>query len=383
MSKAFDMSLHILMFNKMLNAGMTPIFVRLLIYIYANQVANVRWNGDSSATFTVRNGCGQGKVLAAIAYCLYCEDLFSLLRRRRSGCWVLGRFQGMFGYSDDNWALAPSLSALQDILKTCEEYAETHNLKFSTDPNPKLCKTKCMAFLAKPRDLPSMYLCGNPLPWVDRLKHLGTMVSNQIDGCQVDIQQKRARYINRNNCIVQEFSFAHPISKLKLNAIYNCHFSGSELWDLFSPGIKSLEGSFNKSVKIMCNLPYETHRYFIEPLSGGLGLRKQLIKKYLRFVQNLKNSSKPVIKNMYELCKKDSRTITGSNLRNILLLTDLPTTDDLSPRVTIEYNEIMDKDQWRVNILKEILDMKFGGLDTPDGWSRDELDEIVHFVCVS
>ena len=100
-------------------------------------------------------------------------------------------------------------------------------------------------------------------------------------------------------------------------------------------------------------------------------------------MQNLNNSTKPVIKNMYELCKKDSRTITGSNLRNILLLTDLPTTDDLSPRVTIEYNEIMDKDQWRVDILKEILDMKFGGLDTPEGWSRDELDGIVHFICVS
>ena len=43
----------------------------------------------------------------------------------------------------------------------------------------------------------------------------------------------------------------------------------------------------------------------------------------------------------------------------------------------------MDKDQWRVDILKEILDMKFGGLDTPEGWSRDEIDEIVHFICVS
>ena len=383
MSKAVDMTLHSLMFHKMLNAGMTPVFVRLLIYIYANQMANVRWNGDSSATFTVRNGSGQGKVLAAIAYCLYCEELFSLLRRRRSGCWVLGKFQGLFGYSDDNWALAPSLSALQDILKTCEEYALSHNLKFSTDPNPKLCKTKCMAFLFKPRDLPSLHLCGNPLPWVDRLKHLGTMVSNQIDGCQVDIQMKRAKYIDRNNSIFQEFSFAHPSSKLKLNTIYNTHFSGSEVWKLFSPGITSFEGSFNKSIKIMCNLPYATHRYLVEPLSGGLGLRKQLIKKYLRFIQSIKNSSKPVIRQMLELCRKDTRTITGANLRNILLLTDLPTSDELNPSVEIKHNEIMQKDLWRVNVVKEILDMKFGELEVPEGWSFAELDEIAGFVCVS
>ena len=139
MSKAFDLTLHSLMFSKMLAACLPAILVRLLIHIYMNQVANVRWNGDLSSSFPVRNGCGQGKVLAALAYCLYCEDLFETLRRRKSGCWVMGKFRGIFGYSDDNWLLAPSLPALQDMLQTCQEYAETHNLKFSTDPDPKKC----------------------------------------------------------------------------------------------------------------------------------------------------------------------------------------------------------------------------------------------------
>ena len=83
MSKAFDLTLHSLMFAKMLDAGVCPIFVRLLIHVYAHQEANVRWNGEHSAKFTVRNGCGQGKVLAAIAYCIYCEELFATLRRRQ------------------------------------------------------------------------------------------------------------------------------------------------------------------------------------------------------------------------------------------------------------------------------------------------------------
>ena len=97
MSKAFDLTLHSLMFSKMVNAGVASILVRLLIYIYSNQLANVCWNGEHSKSFTVRNGCGQGKVLAAIAYCMYCEELFQTLRRRRSGCWVLGKFRGIFG----------------------------------------------------------------------------------------------------------------------------------------------------------------------------------------------------------------------------------------------------------------------------------------------
>ena len=43
-----------------------------------------------------------------------------------------------------------------------------------------------------------MYLCGNPLPWVDNIKHLGNVVSNQIDGGQLDMQTKVARYIDVN-----------------------------------------------------------------------------------------------------------------------------------------------------------------------------------------
>ena len=90
------------MFSNMLDAGLCPIFVRLLIHIYMKQVANVRWNGEHSNNFSVKNGCGQGKVLAAIAYCMYCEELFETLCCRHSGCWIGGYYRGIFGYSDDN-----------------------------------------------------------------------------------------------------------------------------------------------------------------------------------------------------------------------------------------------------------------------------------------
>ena len=98
------------------------------------------------------NGCRQGAILSAIAYCFYWEDLFTLLKQKRAGCWVMDQYHGIFGYSDDNWILAPSLGALQDMLQTCQEYAASHNLKFSTDPDPSKCKTKLMAFLKHPQD---------------------------------------------------------------------------------------------------------------------------------------------------------------------------------------------------------------------------------------
>ena len=144
MTKAFDMVKHSLLFKKLLSAGLSVIFVRLLLFIYMNQFANVRWNGSFSEFFSVKNGVRQGAILSGILYCFYTNDLFTLLRRNRTGCWVNNIFMGIFGYSDDNLLIAPSLDSLQEMVKVCEEYASEHNLKFSIDANPVKCKTKCI-----------------------------------------------------------------------------------------------------------------------------------------------------------------------------------------------------------------------------------------------
>ena len=330
----------------------------------------------------MKNGCGQGKVLAAIAYCLYCEELFETLRRRHSGCWVEGHYRGIFGYSDDNWVLAPSLSALQDILKTCEEYAAAHNLQFSTDSNPIKCKTKCMAFLKKPRTLQNMYLCGNPLPWVDSLKHLGTTITNQINGCQADMKNKVGQYIAKNCSLCQEFFFSHPLTKIKVNDIYNCHFSSFQLWNLFSQGSNTFEATYNRSVRIMADLPLQTHRYLIKPLAGS-HWKIELIRGYLGFIKRIKNSSKAVLKQLYKLASQDVRTVTGSHLRNILMMTNTLNIDQLEPNVvtTIDYHPVKDNNIWRINMMNELIDIKQGNINQPTGWSTEELDSLMNFVC--
>ena len=153
--------------------------------------------------------------LSGFAYCFYMNKLFAILRKKKSGCWIQGTFFGILGYSDDSLLLAPSLDALQEMINICETYANSHNLRFSTDPDPRKCKTKCLAFLQKARPLPPMYLCGNPLPWVSTGKHLGMTLTDKIDGMKADILIKRAEYINKNNEILQEFYFSHPKSKIK------------------------------------------------------------------------------------------------------------------------------------------------------------------------
>ena len=65
-SKAFDRVNFIKLFRKLLDKGMSPITVRLLLNMYLNKKMYVMWNGELSPPFSVTNGVRQGGVLSAL-----------------------------------------------------------------------------------------------------------------------------------------------------------------------------------------------------------------------------------------------------------------------------------------------------------------------------
>ena len=383
MTKAFDLVKHSLLFNKLLLAGLPTIFLRLLMFIYMNQYANVKWNSKYSTMFSLSNGVRQGGVISAILYCFYGNLLFNELRRSGYGCFVNGFYHGIFGYSDDNLLLAPSEYALQKMLKICEKFANDHNLKFSTDPNPTKCKTKCIAFMKRPRQLKDMELCGNNLPWVNQFKHLGNTITNQGCFTNQDMNIKRACYVNKNIELNQEFYFADARTKFKINEIYNSHYTGSPLWNLFNEEAIRLESSYNKSVKIMFDLPIGTHRHLIEPITKQKHLRITLLSRFMGFIEQIKKSEKLIPKMFLSHIMSDVRSTTGLNLRNILLQTNKLSVDELKKDDTssIKYHPTLADDKWKETLILEILDVRDNQLEV-DGFSYEELNEIVEHICV-
>ena len=90
-----------------------------------------------------------------------------------------------------------------------------------------------------------------------------------MDGNQLDVKVKAAKFIDKNNSICQELYFAHPEFKVRTNNIYNGHWTGSQLWKFGSKEVEKLESTYNRSVKNMFDLPYATHRYFYFYMSVG------------------------------------------------------------------------------------------------------------------
>ena len=149
-------------------------------------------------------------------------------------CCVGRNYVGVLGYADDLYLMSPSVDGLQEMLKVCEKYAQTHNLKFSTDEKPSKSKTKCMAYLIKPRELRKLTLCGNELPWVPNGKHLGMRIDAEREKILTkDVLEKRAQYIQRNNELLQEFAYTSCSTKAFINRTFNSHVYGSILWNLY------------------------------------------------------------------------------------------------------------------------------------------------------
>ena len=383
MSKAFDCVQHSHLFNKLLEQGMPAIVVRYILTTYKYQKANVKWNGEESRYFTIGNGVKQGAILSAILYCMYTNGLFEELRRSNIGCCVGRNYVGVLGYADDLYLLSPSIDGLQEMLKICEKYAENHNLQFSTDERPSKSKTKCMAYLRKDRELRKLKLCGNELPWVANGKHLGMRIDSLKENILTkDVLEKRARYIQSNNELMQEFAYTSCNTKAFINRTFNSHAYGSILWDLYGREARMLYNTWSSSIRKMYRLDRKTHRYFIEPVSEMEHLRSSIMKRFIKFTEKLEQSPKVVVRNMYKILGSDCRSTTGANTRNISLEFNAdpikgPSRDNITAFATIPEGE-----EWKINLVKEIIQIRDGAINST-GWTSNELDNVMTYLCTS
>ena len=199
-----------------------------------------------------------------------------------------------------------------------------------------------------------------------------------------DILTKRARYIQRNNELIQEFHYAHPKTLFDINLIYNGHFTGSPLWDIFSKEAEMFEKTWNTSVRTMYDLPRNSHKYFVEEISGSPHLKSILIRRFLNFTEQIKNSKKKALKNVFQIMRKNCQSVTGSNLRKIMLLVGKHNVDDLevSDAYKVKYTVVPDDDLWRLDLANEITEIKFGDLQV-EGFTWNELQEILNEVCTT
>ena len=223
-------------------------------------------------------------------------------------------------YCDDLVLLAPTRSALQKQMSICEDYARRHNLVFSTHPDPKKSKTKCLLFRLHAREeAPAkIMLNGHTLPWVDNATHLGHEL--HTTGSQdMDCRMRRGAYIGETTELLGIFQYAHPLQKLTAIQTYACAMYGSNLWNLYGPAACQMYKCWNVSVRYAWGVSRLTRTYIVDNLlSGSLPpIRQLVIRRYVRFVQGLTTSSNPVLSTLSQWATNTVQSVTGLNMTNI------------------------------------------------------------------
>ena len=382
LSKAFDMVDWSELFHTLINRNVDPIFLRVLMYIYRNQQCNVKWSSSYSKMFAVSNGVRQGAVSSPVLFSVYLNDLFCLLRKAGFGCHLGSYFMGCLGYADDLLLMSASRSGLQCMVDICQQFTNKKNLKFSTNLNPEKSKTKCIVFSKKQKDLRNIapiVLNGDPLPWVHQVKHLGNILQSD-NSMSIDCTLKRGRFIGKVNSLMQEFYFASSRVKMKLINIFASSFYGSGLWNLSSNTCERLYKSWNVAVRVCFNVPPNTHRYLVEPLSGMPHAKSMLCTRLLKFTEQLSKSRKPVVNLLAMLSTGDRRTILGKNLGRMRMDIGGLHPSYHNVRKYMKYFAVPEEEMWRIHFLEELLEVCDKEMYV-ENFSNEETKNMMNALC--
>ena len=129
----------------------------------------------------------------------------------------------------------------------------------------------------------------------------------------------------------------------------------------------------------MFDLPWATHRYLIQPITGEQHVSKVLISRFLSFISKLELSKKSPLQTLLRIAKQDVRSITDSNLRKIMLLSGKTSLSELK-NVSVPYHDLPEGEAWRVDVILELISARHGDIVLP-GWEKDEMEYIVNSLC--
>ena len=375
-SKAFDKIHYGKLFNVLLRKDVPFCIIRILLDAYTRQQARVLWNTCTSDYFTISNGVKQGGVLSPILFSMYIDRLLILLKESGIGCHLNGTYCGALAYADDITISCPSRRGLNRLLYICHTFALSNDITFNTK------KTMCIKYGEPVKDSEKIILDRVQLKYYETVRHLGNFFNNDNTGTS-DINYKCSSFIGYFNKMMSHYSHLQPDVLCRLFKSYCCSFYGSFLWQYNSKGFEKICITWNKAVRKMYSLPYDTHRWILGPLTNQRNIRYQLFARDIKLLHSIKYEISNSIVSEYLSCAlSDSNTVIGYKLAfyrenfNISILEhDLKyCLEHVKPEaLSIERQSL-------ITCLQELSLAKCRQLIV-NGFNNRDLDDMINFVC--
>ena len=305
------------------------------------------------------NGVKPGGVLSAKLFTLYIDGLFTELKQSGYGCHINNTYMGALSYADDIILSCPSIRGLNRMIKICSFFGNSNHITFNCK------KTVCIKFGGKTHDYEHLTLNGNDIEWVSEIKHLGNNL-NISRNDELDCQIKTSHFIGYVNKLIVNFGHLRGNVLNKLFKLFCCSFYGSQMWRLGSVYFNKVCTAWNIAVRKVCNLPYNTHRWFLGPLMNQPHISYQLQKRCIRFLHNMKTSQNEIVLTCYRNAVRNANTPIGHNiafLRNTLGI-DIDN-NEITPDISLPKVCLTNEQSVLLSNLKMLLAVRNGDFTLP------------------
>ena len=377
-SKAFDCINYAKLFRLLLKRKLCPLTAKLLLVMYTTQTMAVRWGGTKSDSFSCSNGVKQGAVLSPVLFCVYMEELLKKLEASGIGCYIGHRYAGALCYADDVALIAPSLHAMKCMLRTCEEFATSYQVRFNSSKSVSMVLGHVLCA--------PVTLHGDVIPRASQAIHLGHYIGKNAH--QANTNKAKSELCSRINALVFRFKHCSLNVIRHLFCTYCTSYYGCPLWD--HSALDSYSTFWRKCIRRILGLPPRTHSRFIAPLLNKPDLKTQFHLRFANFISSCFNSSNELLK-ACALSSLNSHSTVANNLRIVLsilrmdydgltlLLPDNSLKDAL--RIKCQQNELQNpEDDIVIAVIEELIDIKNGHLHLAPLLKRG-ITELLHALC--
>ena len=150
---------------------------------------------------------------------------------------------------------------------------------------------------------------------------------------------------------------------------YCCSWYGCQSWDLYGPDVDRMQIEWNKAVRRVLRIPYQTHTNLLPLLIKADTFLVQFRRRIAKFVNSFLVAENDYVSYVGELARYNSYGVLGRNLTRVLLNDDNP----IAPDPTVETVT-------KAKAIQELLDVRDKIKEIPE-LDNNDVDIMIENLC--